>query len=775
VNTLRRLVSSALFLATGSVFLAAADKGSAEVALRGPEVLKLDWNTRALQACDINHDGLADLVLANNDRSTVEILYQLKPGAPNESVPKSLNANRWEPTVEDAHFRKISITTGVTIYDLVTGDLNGDGRADLAYTGEPQALTLRYHQADGTWLEKKIAEAPVPIQFVGSVKIADVNGDGRNDLVVLGQKELAVYFQEKSGELSAPERYALPDEGCYGLEICDVDGDGKPDFVYLCANTRDNLRVRLQTSEHQFGPELAYAIKPTRCTLQVLNQATPGHPAVFAFAQDQTGQLEVFSLGPQITPSTPTATSAPMLRPRVFSPRPGSKTASSYALADFNGDGLEDIAVSDPDGAQVFIYLRQRDGGFSNAQKYPVFSDARSIAAGNWGEGKRAALFVASPKEQAVGVAGFNRDGRLSYPQPLPTTGRPLALAAGDLAGDGESRLVLLREEKGKRFLDILARKDDSAELVKSIELTGLKTDPRAVRLVDANQDGKLDIAVFTPLDAMRLFVQGEKFEFTEASAAANFRRGLVDNLEAAAFSTGDLDGNGKEELLVSTGGFARALRLTATGELTVVDQFNARDSNAEIATAFVLPASAGAKKPNIVLYDKKTDQFQILSANEQALYRVTDSVPAGKIEVVGSAVRKTKRGTEAFIFGRDRFWWLPLTREDFAPATQATHATDLPNVSYADVIAGDLNGDGRAELVCVDPDKNFLEILSRGPEDRWGSRIHFKVFETDQHFQGRKGSALEPRESIIADVTGDSKKDLVLLVHDRILVYPQE
>jgi len=772
VNTLRRSVLSVLYLATGVAVLTAADKPvpAREVALRGPEVMKLDWNVRALQASDLNRDGLNDLVVANNDRSTVDILYQLKPGSPNDTVPKSVNINRWEPVVEDAHFRKISVTTGVTVYDLVVGDLNGDGRPDLAYTGEPQALTIRYQQADGTWTEKKIPEAPAPIQFVGSMKIADLNADGRNDLVVLGQKELAIYYQDKNGELAAPERYALPDDGCYGLEICDVDGDGKADLVYLCANTRDALRVRLQTSDHQFGPELAYTIKPTRCTLQVFSQATPKHGAVFADAQDQTGQLETFTLE-----RAASVQASPSLRPRVFSPRPGSKTASSYTIADFNGDGLDDIAVSDPDGAQVYVYLRQRDGGFSNSQRYPVFSDARSIASGTWGEGNRAALFVASPKEQALGVAVFNSEGRLGYPQPLPMTGRPLAIAAGNLAGDGQSRLVVLREEKGKRAIDIFARKGNSAELVKSIELTGLKTDPRAIRLVDANQDGKLDIAVFTPLDAMRLFVQGDKFEFTDVSATPAFRRGLVDNLEASAFSTGDLDGDGKAEMLVSTGSFARALRLNAAGELTVVDQFNARDPNSEIGTAFVLPPAATGKKPMIVLYDKKADQFEMLTANEQALYRVTDSTIAGKIEVVGVEVHKSKIGTEVFVFGRDRFWWLPLVHDDFAPSTLTTHATDLPDISYSDVLAGDLNNDGKPELVCVDPNKNLIEILGRGADERWESLMHFKVFETDQHYQGRKGSVLEPRESIISDVTGDGKKDLILLVHDRVLIYPQE
>ncbi|GIT31893.1 MAG: hypothetical protein Ct9H300mP1_39390 [Planctomycetaceae bacterium] len=36
-------------------------------------------------------------------------------------------------------------------------------------------------------------------------------------------------------------------------------------------------------------------------------------------------------------------------------------------------------------------------------------------------------------------------------------------------------------------------------------------------------------------------------------------------------------------------------------------------------------------------------------------------------------------------------------------------------------------------------------------------------------------GAGSEPREVLIADVTGDDRPDLVLLVHDRVLVYPQD
>jgi hypothetical protein len=53
-------------------------------------------------------------------------------------------------------------------------------------------------------------------------------------------------------------------------------------------------------------------------------------------------------------------------------------------------------------------------------------------------------------------------------------------------------------------------------------------------------------------------------------------------------------------------------------------------------------------------------------------------------------------------------------------------------------------------------------------PVTRW------QVFE-ERSFRGQRGGGNEPREAMTIDVTGDKKNDLIVVVHDRILVYPQE
>jgi hypothetical protein len=761
---------------------AAVHAAAPVVGLAGPEVRKLDWNTRMLQSADVNGDGLADLLVANNDRGTVDVLLQTKAGESRETS-KTARANRWEPVVEDARFQLERVTTGVAMYDLATGDLNGDGRLDLAYTGDPQALTVQYQQADGTWTETRLAGAPAPTQAPVALRIGDLDGDGRSDLVMLGLKELAIFHQTESGELAAPLRFPLADENCYGLELHDLDGDGRRDIAYLATAKRDALRVRLQNAEGRFGPEQSHEIKDPSSTLQLLTaaDAKTKTAARLAFAQQRTGQLEFFTLETD-APSKKTSRVGAVLRPRVFTPRSGGRIPAAYATGDFNGDGREDIATADAEGAQVFVYFRQRDGGFTAAERFPSFADVRSLAAVDWDGDGRSELVAVSVKEQTVGLASVNDEGRLDYPQPLGGSGRPLAVAAGVLVEKGPPTLVVLREEKGRRWLDLVRRTPEGKDFIDgTVLINGLKTDPRAVRLIDANQDGRLDIAVFTPLDALRVFLQGEDGTFTDSSTLTGFRKGLVDNLDAGALTMGDVDGDGKAEMLVSSGGFARALRMTTAGELTVIDQFNARDTTAEITASFVLPGTRG-KRAEIVLYDRKGEQFQRLRANKQGVYEVAAVEPAGRIDVVGAELRHIAGGfgvpddTELFLWGKDRFWWLPVGLPELVAKPAESYTTDLPDIHYADVLAGDLTGDGKFELMTLDPENNMVEILARDEEAKeWVSRLHFKVFEADEHFQGRRGESYEPREAIIADVTGDGKKDLVLLVHDRVLVYPQE
>ena len=103
-----------------------------------------------------------------------------------------------------------------------------------------------------------------------------------------------------------------------------------------------------------------------------------------------------------------------------------------------------------------------------------------------------------------------------------------------------------------------------------------------------------------------------------------------------------------------------------------------------------------------------------------------------------------------------------------------SSYETDFEDVSYDLFSVGDINGDGDREVILVDGQKHLLEVLKYTESDDWKSMLHFTVFDENLYYRGRKGGSVEPREVVIADFTSDQLQDVAVLVHDRVIVYPQ-
>ena len=117
---------------------------------------------------------------------------------------------------------------------------------------------------------------------------------------------------------------------------------------------------------------------------------------------------------------------------------------------------------------------------------------------------------------------------------------------------------------------------------------------------------------------------------------------------------------------------------------------------------------------------------------------------------------------------------WMGFTGEVWEFAELDGYETPIKDGYLSDVVSGDLNNDGRKDLVFLETAKNYLDIVTFEPPHQLVPAGRWQVFE-ERTFRGRRSDLPEPREALITDVTGDGKNDLVVLVHDRILVYPQE
>ena len=119
------------------------------------EIIKLDWGIQDLRVADFNGDGRKDIALSNNRRARIELLLQkevIGPGEKDFAIdPNDIDINSLNPPTR---FKHQSIAVSEKLQSLVCGDLNSDGRTDLAYYGEPKALYVLLQKAEETATDK---------------------------------------------------------------------------------------------------------------------------------------------------------------------------------------------------------------------------------------------------------------------------------------------------------------------------------------------------------------------------------------------------------------------------------------------------------------------------------------------------------------------------------------------------------------------------------------------------------------------------------------------
>src|SRR5215469_16716342 len=148
----------------------------------GPEIFPIDNQISQLHVADLDGDGLNDLIVVNNARSKITLLYN-QTGKTN-STPKLSETGRKEMNElpPDARFRVESIASEKRIASLVVTDLNGDGRPDIAYYGEPKELVVQYNLGTNGWSTPKRWPIDDGQLSANALAVGDLNGDGLTDL-----------------------------------------------------------------------------------------------------------------------------------------------------------------------------------------------------------------------------------------------------------------------------------------------------------------------------------------------------------------------------------------------------------------------------------------------------------------------------------------------------------------------------------------------------------------------------------------------------------------
>ena len=740
----------------------------------GPEIYPVDDGISLLHAADLTGDGLNDLIVVNNLRSKINILYN-RTGKTNQvddaKPPVKLDLNELPP---DARFHIDSIPVDEHISALAVTDLNGDGRPDIAFFGDGKDIEVIYNLGTNGWSNPKRWHIEDGQLTANAFATGDLNGDGLTDLALLGDNG-SLYFLAQNADHTLAEPQKIPYSGTpKAVQIVDVDGDGKSDLLLVDFDSPTPFRFRLQNSSGQLGPEIYFKVPPIR-SFDADNLGGDAKDYMVTISQS-SGRAEVS----QFT-RKPSEVLSGAFRQGQFQVLPLNKTDAAQRgilWADVNGDGRPDLLVAEPASGQLSVYLQQADGSLAPAKTFPTLAGVSQIVAADLNGDGKPSIFLLSRDENAVGVTQFDKSGRLPFPTLIPLDGKPLAMAVGPLKSGAKPTLAIILDKDGQRSL--VTRSAEGKMKTQKLS-DSFKSNPSSFTIEDVNQDGLADLVVLIPYEKVKVLLQKSGGDFDEVDVDPP--GGALDQPWLAS---ADVDGDGKPELLLPQKNFVRAVVLERGDKIQgstnqpgwvfrVKDQINGAESDSRIVGATAVQSVTNST-PSIFLFDAEHKQLTLCERDATGVWQIVRNIelPATDFSSVQAVALGGKDVQSIAFLGQNTVAWLALAGDVWDFTALDGYETPIKDGFLNDEIAGDLTGSGRKDIVFMETAKNYLDLVSFSsnhklvPADRW------QVFE--QHtFRGADNAVPEPREALVSDVTGDGKNDLIVLVHDRILVYPQE
>jgi hypothetical protein len=731
------------------------------------ELYKLDTRIGNLTLKDLDGDKVDDIIISNNGRSRIDLLLSTKkPADDKASRPFRKDPNELE---YDRRMRLSSITVNKEVVSIDTGDFNGDGKPDLVFYGTPAELTILFNDGKASFGDSKKIITGDLVQKPSAVAVGDLDQDGRDDLALLAEKELVFIYQTAPGVLSEPERVPHTATSPWLVKAIDIDGDNTKDLVIVDTEGDHPIHIRFATDEKKLGPEQRFALDMPHAI--AFGQMDGKGGSEILVMEGQSGRARVLTLDQS-------AADEANKRGRLafFALPQGTERGRSLDVGDLNGDQRKDVIVTDPANAQAWVYLQTGHSGLSSGQTFPSLGNARTVRILHGSDGK-AEVYVLSEQEKQIGRSTF-QNGRLSFPSPVSLDGDPVAMDVADLDGDKVSEIVYvaraLSTKPGVESFELrAASRGPKGELkplkwgqVASVELPGVTAVPLATKTLDINQDGRDDLLLFKDYGAPVLVL-------SQKDGPPRVFSGSLGPLSTAApgsVSVMNLDG---PAMLVAQNTFARRVQLDSDGLWKIKDQYNAQRNSAQIQGVAALDTDGDGTK-EIVLLDRASRSLLFLSLRD-GVYRPSGTLSVGSINFAGMHVADLDgdKRDDLLIAGTDRFGVLQTGRQGQRLKSIATYETKRTDARLADLAAGDLNGDGSPDVVFTDVGEQSLEIATYAGDPELISGITFKLFER-KTFRN-VGEVTEPRDMAIGDVDGDGRSDIVLIVHDRVIVLRQD